>query len=162
MHSLYSVKKREMADSVAFRINMHLDIPRIRTEEFIERTSSLADKYREKSKTGEYETPRQLETTTNLAKDRHLWAVDEPLQKNASLHCFRDRDKVAELHHACISPAKYLPERTRIAQSIAAETFNGIRWSTIWCALHRRGGDSRIVGASARTGREDAYARARE
>ena len=138
MHSLYSVKKRVEANYVANRISLHQDIPKIRTEEFIERTANLADKHRDKdrsivqSKTGDYDSPRHAETIYNLAKDRHLWAVDEPLKKNVALHTFRDRDKAAELFHACISPSKYVPERARIAQSLEAETFQGVRWSTVW------------------------------
>ena len=138
MHSLYSVKKREEANYVANRISLHQDIPKIRTEEFTRRTIELADKHRDKdrsmthSKPGDYDTPRHAENIFNLSKDRHLWAVDEPLRQNVTHHCFRDRNKTAELYHACISPCKYVPERTRIAKSLEAESFQGIRWSTVW------------------------------
>jgi hypothetical protein len=138
MHSLYSVKRREEANYVAYRISLHQDIPKIRTEDFNERTALLADKYRDKdrsishSKSGDYDTPRHVETISNIAKDRHLWAVDEPLKQNPAHHCFRERHKSAELFHPCISPSKYVPERDRIAHNLEAETFQGIRWSTVW------------------------------
>ncbi len=135
MHSLYSVKKKVQAEAHAQNISLHLDIPKIRSDQFVERTAIMADKYREKEramKDSDIESPRLAMSPQAIAKDRQLWAVDEPLHHNASLHCFRDRVKTAELFHGCISPCKYVPEKDRIAKNIQSESFEGIRWSTVW------------------------------
>ncbi len=135
MHSLYSVRKKEQAETNANKISLHLDVPKIRSDGFVERTAIMADKYREKErmmKDGDIESPRMAMSPQAISKDRRLWAVDEPLRQNASHHCFRDRVKTAELFHGCISPCKYIPEKDRIAKNVQSESFEGIRWSTVW------------------------------